>query len=149
MFARRYAIFVLRDKKGRVLLQHRDSKAPKNPKHWGFFGGNIEKGEDPKETVKREAREELGIRPRFKFFGRYEIMEQDGLNEKFMFVAPPATPLSKLKKQQKEGDSLGMFSFKDTDSLKMSKGDMVIIMDLFGMKEKVGMLEVEKKVNQS
>ena len=54
-FARRVALFVLRDAQGRVLIQLRTQDAPILPGHWGFFGGGIEKGESPEAAVRRPA----------------------------------------------------------------------------------------------
>ena len=50
---------ILYDEKHRILLQHRTDDAPTFPGHWGFFGGEIERGETPEQAVKREALEEL------------------------------------------------------------------------------------------
>jgi len=53
------ALIVLFDNKKKILLQHRTSDAPAYPNKWGFFGGEIEEGETPEESVKRECFEEL------------------------------------------------------------------------------------------
>ena len=44
-----------------VLLQHRDKNNKWNQNSWSEFGGQIEKGETPKQAAKRELKEELGI----------------------------------------------------------------------------------------
>lgn len=132
MYARRVALFVLRDKNGRVLLQHRSKTAKRIPGYWAFFGGGIEKNETPEEALKREAEEELGIKLKdFKFFRRYEFQEAEGLYEKFVFVAPLDNSLEELKKQQKEGQNLGLFSFEELTDLKITDNDMIILKDLF------------------
>jgi len=44
------------------LMQLRDQKAGIfYPGHWGVFGGAIDKGETPDETLRRELEEELGL----------------------------------------------------------------------------------------
>ena len=144
MYEKRYALLALRDRRGRILLQKRDNHAPKNPGCWGFFGGNIEGRETPRDALRREAREELGIRPKFKFFGRYEIREEDGLNEKFLFIAPLDVPLNDLRKGQREGEDMGLFTFDDLKGLSIPDGDWVIHRDLFGRTEKVGLMVVKK-----
>lgn len=45
---------------GRILLNHR-SKYVEQPNTWGVWGGAIDRGEDPKEAVRREASEEAGF----------------------------------------------------------------------------------------
>lgn len=49
---------VILDQDNRVLLLHRQTAAID---HWEVPGGKKEKGESPKTTVTREAREELGL----------------------------------------------------------------------------------------
>src|SRR3989338_10388617 len=44
-----------------VLLHHRDDKTPIHPNQWGFFGGQNEGSESPKECFIRELKEELGV----------------------------------------------------------------------------------------
>jgi 8-oxo-dGTP pyrophosphatase MutT (NUDIX family) len=145
MYERRYSVFTLRDRTGKILLQRRDSKTTRNPEHWGFFGGNIEAGESPRDALVREAREELGLENvSFKFFGRYDIREGDALHEKFLFVAQLKESLDDLRKRQKEGSDLGVFAWDDLRELKIPKGDWVLHRDLFGKSRKVGVLEAEK-----
>lgn len=132
MYARRVALFVLRDRNGRVLLQHRSKTAGRLPDYWAFFGGGIDKGETPEEAVKREAKEELGIELEdLKFFKRYEFQEAEGLQEKFVFIAPLNYSPEELKKQQEEGQNLGLFSFEELKNLKITNNDMVVLKDLF------------------
>lgn len=53
------AIVVLYDAQRRILLQHRDARAPIYPECWSFFGGGIESGETPLQAVIRETWEEI------------------------------------------------------------------------------------------
>ena len=146
MFGKRYVLFVLRDNEGRILLQKRDNRAPKYPGMWGFFGGSIEEGESPEQALRREALEELSLKNvKFRFFGRYKIKESDGLNEKFLFVALLDVPLGHLRKNQKEGETLGMFSFDDLKMVDIPEPDWILHMELFGEKDKAGMLYIKKK----
>ena len=55
------AAALLVDKAGRYLMQHRDDFAWINyPNCWGSFGGAVERGERPADTLRRELREEIG-----------------------------------------------------------------------------------------
>ena len=134
-FVRRVSLLVLRDEEGRVLMQHRSKDAKLKPDHWAFFGGGIEEGETPEEALKREIKEELGIDAvGFKLFGRYEFKEVPGLFEKFVYVASLRHPVEALKRQQAEGQNLGLFSFAELNGLNISDNDMVILKELFGRK---------------
>jgi len=134
-FVRRVSLLVLRDSDRKVLMQHRSKDAKLKPDHWAFFGGGIEEGETPEEALKRETAEELGIEPTgFGLFGRYEFQEVPGLFEKFVFVAPLRHPVQVLKRQQAEGQNLGLFLFAELKNLNVSDNDMVILKELFGRK---------------
>ncbi|MBI2640330.1 MAG: NUDIX hydrolase [Candidatus Sungbacteria bacterium] len=55
------AVLVFNDK-GELALQLRAANDDSFPSHWDFSaGGGIDVGEDPKDSAKRELREELGV----------------------------------------------------------------------------------------
>jgi 8-oxo-dGTP pyrophosphatase MutT (NUDIX family) len=58
---RRVAVVLLVDRQGRVLMQHRDSKARTAANQWTFPGGSIEAGEEPIAAARRELLEETGL----------------------------------------------------------------------------------------
>jgi len=58
-----YVLLFMVRKDDRFLLQHRDNDAPTYPGYWGFFGGAIESGESPYESIQREVHEELCYQP--------------------------------------------------------------------------------------
>jgi 8-oxo-dGTP diphosphatase len=58
---RRVAVVLLVDRQGRVLMQHRDSKARTAANQWTFPGGAIEPGEEPVDAARRELLEETGL----------------------------------------------------------------------------------------
>ncbi len=145
MYTKRYADFTIINKEGKVLCQLRDSRAPTDPNRWSFFGGGIEKDENPKQAVRREAKEELGLNVKEpKFFRRYEFKEPHGLIEVFFFLAKADPKVEHLKSKQKEGKDLGFFGPGDVDSLDMRKNMKIVLRDVLEMKEPFGYLEVEK-----
>lgn len=132
MYHRRLALFVLRDRQGRVLLQRRPSSVNTPFDHWGFFGGGIEGDETPEKALVREAKEELGINlETFKFFKRYELKIHEKLYEAFVFTGPLNHLPETLRKQQKEGKNLGLFSYEETKKLKLADADREVLKDLF------------------
>ena len=50
-------------KSDRILLGHRSEGRAFYPNVWDVFGGHIEPGEQPEETLVREMPEEFGITP--------------------------------------------------------------------------------------
>ena len=58
----RFAVLLLVDGSGRVLLQERDEHAPIAPEKWGMVGGHVEDGEEFEPAAYRELEEETGIR---------------------------------------------------------------------------------------
>jgi 8-oxo-dGTP pyrophosphatase MutT (NUDIX family) len=57
----RLAVVLLVDRRGRVLLQERDSEAPRAADQWGMVGGHVEDGEDFEPAAYRELAEETGV----------------------------------------------------------------------------------------
>ncbi len=127
------AVIILCDEKGRILLQHRDEHAPMLPNHWAFFGGSPEENEEPEQAVRREAKEELGIElDELRFLKKFEFdTELLGKYQAFVFTAPLTIPIEQLKRQQKEGDDLDLFSFEDLKGKKIWKYDLIILKELF------------------
>lgn len=58
---RQVAIALLQLPDYRIVLQRRDDSAPTSPGKLGFFGGHIESGEDPKNAISRELKEETSL----------------------------------------------------------------------------------------
>jgi 8-oxo-dGTP diphosphatase len=131
-YAGRLAGFVLVSEDGKIVLQHRTEDVEKLPDYWSFFGGGIEGDETPEKTVRREAREELGIElTGLRMFGTYESWRDDGLWEKTIFTALLSHSLEHLRRQQQEGQGLGLFSFEELKALKITAEDMIILKEVF------------------
>ncbi len=117
---------------GMILLQYRDKNTRWNQDSWSEFGGQIEKGETPEEAIKRELKEELGIElTDLKFFKKYKLQRKKGIYEQFVFTASLNYPIDKLKKQQKEGGDLSLFTYKEIKNLKMADYTRKILEDFF------------------
>ena len=117
---------------GNVLLQHRDKNNKWNQDSWSEFGGQIEEGETSEEAIKRELKEELGIKlTDLKFFKKYELQRQKGIYEQFVFTASLNCPLESLKKQQKEGKDLAFFNCEEIKNLKMADYTKELLEDFF------------------
>src|SRR6478752_261203 len=46
---------------GKIVMQRRDSGAPTSPNRLGFFGGHMNRGEEPIDTIIREVHEETSV----------------------------------------------------------------------------------------
>lgn len=57
----RIAVLLLVDPRGWVLIQERDSEAPRSPDQWGMVGGHVEDDEEFEAAAYRELAEETGI----------------------------------------------------------------------------------------
>lgn len=137
MFIKRVALFILYNSKKQILLQHRDMNARYYPDYWGFFGGSIENEETPQQAVIREAIEELQLElnsPRL--FKRYEVDENIGKCERFLFLVPTTASLNELKNNQLEGDNLNFFDQKQLSDLKLNPYTKFIFDDVFNFLNK-------------
>ncbi len=126
---------ILIDDRGKVLLQHRDDNVSWYPDYWGIFGGQIEKGEIPRQAAIREIKEEVGIEiTDLKFFKKYELKRKKGIYEAFFFTAPLNISVNKLRNQQKEGQDLGIFNFNEVKDLKTTDLAKTALKDFFSKK---------------
>lgn len=84
------AACLLFDKNGRLLIYLRDDKPGLSfPAHWDLFGGIMEEGETPEQTLVREVKEEIGIELKdFHFYKAYDCIEGDiRPNRKYIYWA--------------------------------------------------------------
>ena len=124
MAVRDVSVFILYTSSGHILLQHRTDDAIRLPGYWAFFGGGIEKGENPTEALKREIREELSYQvqnPQFLLAQKVRDGEND--NTKYVFVEQyQDQPL-----QLGEGQAMGWLSPDETQGLKMIDHDRFVV----------------------
>jgi 8-oxo-dGTP diphosphatase len=104
------AALLVRD--GRVLMCHRRSDREWYPDVWDFPGGHVEAGETAQVALRREVREELGIRirPPFRRLARWvSVAEAEDIS--FFHVRTwSGTPVNLATE---EHDAIGWFSFAE------------------------------------
>jgi len=113
----RLSVILLVDARGWVLLQERDSGAPRAADQWGMVGGHVEDGEDFEPAAYRELAEETGLvlppgtlrlwrdeefsypdghRGRYHVYtARVAVTDEDvvvGEGRQIVFVDPPVVP---------------------------------------------------------
>jgi 8-oxo-dGTP diphosphatase len=84
------AACLLFDKNGKLLIYLRDDKPEISfPNHWDLFGGIMEEGETPEQTLVREIKEELGVTLTvYSFYKVFDCTEGDiKPNRKFIYYA--------------------------------------------------------------
>ena len=84
------AACLLFDKNGKLLIYLRDDKPGISfPAHWDLFGGIMEEGETPEQTLVREVKEEIGIELKdFHFYKAFNCREGDiRPNRKYIYYA--------------------------------------------------------------
>ena len=124
MAVRDVSLFILYTSSGHILLQHRTDDAFRLPGYWAFFGGGIEKGENPTEALRREIREELSYEVQGpKFFLAQKVRDEENDITKYVFVEQyQDQPL-----QLGEGQAMGWFSPDETHGLKMIDHDRFVV----------------------
>lgn len=103
---------ILRNKEGKFLLQHRDDKEGIACRDmWGLFGGAVDEGEAPEETVVREVMEELcfDISGKVKFVEKINI---PGVADVYIYEYLGTVEIDEL--EQKEGQGMRFFSVEES-----------------------------------
>jgi 8-oxo-dGTP diphosphatase len=120
-------VFILKNPSNKMLLQLRDSKSEYYPNQWNFPGGKCEAGEDTKDAIIREAREE------------YDIDMQKEQCSSLMSYVLPHRPYStevfvcELKDNDqkdmklKEGADMKWMSLDEIENLQLGFGQEVIL----------------------
>lgn len=88
----RFAVVLLVDGHGRLLMQERDEFPEIDPERWGLVGGHVDAGEGFEDAAYRELAEETGIRLErgtLALWRTFEVFHQvyDSLDEVQVWVA--------------------------------------------------------------
>jgi 8-oxo-dGTP diphosphatase len=129
MRTRRVALIIFYDEEKRILLQDR-AGISKFGEKWGYFGGEIEKGETPEEAVVRETKEELDFDLKdYEFIGIFKNqINEEVFVERHVFISPLKDNFSKFK--QIEGERMELLSIEEAKNLKCVIGDDLILRKL-------------------
>ena len=113
-----HAVLLLGEK---YILQLRDSNPDiAAPGQWSLFGGMKKTGETPLEAISREIYEELSIQPaefHYLWFADYFSAFEGEVIRTWFFFSDVGSVWSEHKLL--EGQSIGIFQFKDISDLKM------------------------------
>ncbi len=112
----------------RVLMERRPAKGPL-PGLWQFPGGKVEFGEHPWDALRREIREELGLRiPHGSLFGLYShVYDLEGQRVHYVLVAYRVrVPRARVE----ESESLRWVSRRALERLAVVAGSRPIVADL-------------------
>ena len=113
----------------KVLLYKRDSHPKIFPNRWAIFGGGIEAGESPQETVCRELRAEVGylLLPQdLEYLGRFKVLVghyqytvhyyRSQLKLDFWDLL---TGLASVRHLEREGEGVALFTHDEIDGLNL------------------------------
>jgi 8-oxo-dGTP pyrophosphatase MutT (NUDIX family) len=119
----RLAVVILVDRRGHLLLQHRDEHAPRAAGQWGLVGGHVEDGEDFDTAVHRELTEETGVvaaPDQLELWREDEFEYSDGHRGHYRVYAG-ATGLADADIVLGEGQAIVFVDPSDIDSLELSE----------------------------
>ena len=116
---RNVAVILLYDKNKKILLQHRAEDAERLPGYWGFFGGGIDAGETPEQTVRRETLEELNYHlGKPKLIMKHKFFYPGDTKTNIMYVFMEEYDETK-KLTLGEGQGMGWYDLAETGGLKI------------------------------
>src|SRR5687767_13379343 len=113
-------------RESRILLGQRSATRTFYPSVWDMFGGHVEPGEDPSQTLVRELEEELGITPaEWMFLETFRLPVPAQGKEKpgemiahlFLVTAWSGTPANR---QPEEHNTMGWFSPEEAVQLDLA-----------------------------
>lgn len=127
------SVILLFDKDKKILLQKRTKDAPASAGNWAFFGGGINPGETPEQTLAREAYEELRYTPKKPIFITTQefLKHPDDTEKSLKHVFMEAYDLAQTLILG-EGEAMNWFTIAETDALKMSNHDRAVLKQIQG-----------------
>lgn len=131
---RNVAEIVILNKKGEIMLQKKTLDYPTLPGgYWCFFGGEVEAGEKPEETIKREIKEEIGVEiDRIKLIGvRDYTIPEKYKGKEFVFKGIFKGKLSDIRVN--EGAGFAFFDSSEISSIKIPAMELRILTEYFGL----------------
>lgn len=119
---------ILINSNNEVLLLLRDNKSNiPYPNHWDIPGGNVEEGETPDVTLKREMYEELGIE-QLSDFHLFKIYKSDNLTDFIFWKRVDLKPEDIILT---EGQKLKYFSLDEIKNTKLAFNYNKVIEEFF------------------
>lgn len=113
------------DEENKLLVQKRTANSRKFPNMWSQTGGGVLAGENSKETVKRESKEELNLEVKddeIYYIGSY-VRKKD-IVDVWVVKKEEQIEIKNLKLQQEEVADVKMVTFQEFD--KMIKSGIVV-----------------------
>ena len=120
-------VCILRNKKGDIILQKKTLDYKKAPGQWCLFGGQAE-SKDLNKEMKRELREELGMRLNPKFIFTKKIKARNK-NIIFYVFLEKINDLSKIKLG--EGAGFALFDKKELKNLNIAPEIKMVLKEYF------------------
>jgi len=124
---------ILFNEGNKILVQNRKSW-DKYGYHYGFFGGKIEKGENPEQTLKREIKEELNINLKNIKFVKHAKKKIPGKKLEIEYYLHTASLPDMNKIECNEGEPF-LTNFKTALTLKFNPVDLEILNELCNNKK--------------
>jgi len=129
------AVIIFIDDEGNILLQERGGYSKGGERH-GYFGGNIEDGEKPKDSLIRELKEELNYVPKnIKFWKRVNFVCPDEGEYKnfevtiYIFISPLTKAIEESKVLE-GGGSIKTTLSKELESNNITGGYDIVLKEI-------------------
>ena len=109
------------NQKGEILLQKRAPNKVRNPNRWAKTGGHVDSGEDVKEAIAREVKEEIGINVPKKQINILSIHKSKDPNNKYFaynFLFVVNYKIEDYKLQQEEVSEVKYITIEDMELIK-------------------------------